>query len=148
MRGLVSWMLSVKKSKCWGAANHLAGIFRQGRSPDRLTFKSWRRGFPTKLVNLGNALKQPADSQLGIEELKLKDSAGRQQQYLPRSRNLLPIKHHWASHSATGLKQHSGATGACFAEAGLMPNWRHANCITNWLKTDGSICLPAPTLNS
>jgi len=63
--------------------------------------------------------------------------AGRQQQYLPRSRNLLPNRHHRASDGATGLKQHSGATGACFAEAGLMPNWRRANCITNWLETDG-----------
>jgi hypothetical protein len=99
-------------------------------------------------VNFGNALKQPADAQLGIEESKLKDSAGRQQQYLPRSRNLLPNRHHRASDGATGLKQHSGATGASFAEAGLMPNWRRANCITNWLKTDGSICLPAPTRNS
>jgi hypothetical protein len=88
-------------------------------------------------VNLGNALKKPADAQLGIEESKLKDSPGQQQQYLPRSRNLLPNKHHRASHSATGLKQHSGATGACFAEAGLVPDWWRANCITNWLKTDG-----------
>jgi len=63
--------------------------------------------------------------------------AGRQQQYLPRSSNLLPNRHDRASDGATGLKQHSGATGACFAEAGLMPNWRRANCITNWLKTDG-----------
>jgi hypothetical protein len=99
-------------------------------------------------VNLGNALKkQPADAQLGIEELKLKDSGGWQQQYLPRSRNLLPNRHYRASEGAIGLKQHSGARGACFAEAGLMPNWRRANCITNWLKTDGSICLPAPARN-
>jgi hypothetical protein len=100
-------------------------------------------------VNFGNALKQPADAQLGIEESKLKDSAGRQQQYLPRSINLLANRHHRASDGAIGLKQHSGATGASFASAkGLMPNWRRANCITNWLKTDGSICLPAPTRNS
>jgi hypothetical protein len=100
-------------------------------------------------VNFGNTLKQPADAQLGIDASKLKDSAGRQQQYLPRSRNLLPNMHHLASDGATGLKQHSGATGASFAWAkGLMPNWRGANCITNWLKTDGSICLPAPARNS
>jgi len=99
-------------------------------------------------VNFGNALKQPADAQLGIEKSKLKNSAGRRLQYLPRSRNLPPNRHHRASDGATGLKQHSGATGACFAEAGLMPNWRRANCITNWLKTDGSICLPARTRNS
>jgi len=99
-------------------------------------------------VNLGNALKQPADAQLGIEESNLKHSAGRQQQYLPRSRNLLPNRHHQGSDGATGLKQHSGATGSCFAEAGLMSNWRRANCITNWLKTDGEICLPAATRNS
>jgi hypothetical protein len=99
-------------------------------------------------VNFGNALKQPADDQLGIEVSKLKDSARRQQQYLPRSRNFLSNRHDRASNGATGLKQHSGATGACFAEAWLMPNWRRANCITNWLKTDGSICLPAPTRNS
>jgi len=98
-------------------------------------------------VNLGKALKQPADAQLGIEESKLKDSAGRRLHYLPRSRNLLPNRHHRASDGATGLKQHSGATGACFAEAGLMPNWPRANCITNWLKTDGYICLPAPARN-
>ena len=82
-------------------------------------------------MNFGNALKQPADAQLGIEESELKDSAGRQQQYLPRLRNLLPNRHPPASDSATGLKQHSGVTGASFAEAGLMPNWRRANCITN-----------------
>jgi hypothetical protein len=100
-------------------------------------------------VNFGNALKQPADAQLGIEESKLQGSVGRQQQYLQRSRNLLPnMLHHRVSDGATGLKQHSGATGACFAEAGLVPNWRRANCITNWLKTDGSICLAAPTRNS
>ncbi|WP_445250643.1 hypothetical protein [Microcoleus sp. OTE_8_concoct_300] len=87
-------------------------------------------------MNFGNALKQPADGQLDIEESKLKDSAGRQQQYLPRSRNLLQYRHHLASDGATGLKQHSGVTEASFAEGRLMPNWWRAYCITNWLKTD------------
>ena len=81
-------------------------------------------------MNFGNALKQPADAQLGIEESKLKDSAGRRLHYLPRSRNLLQNRQHPASDGATGLKQHSGVTGASFA-AGLMPNSRRANCITN-----------------
>ncbi len=65
--------------------------------------------------------------------------AGRRLHYLPRLRNLLPNMHHRASDGATGLKQHSGATGASFAQAGLMPKWRRANCITNWLKT---ACFP------
>jgi hypothetical protein len=95
-----------------------------------IDFQIPEAGFPYKSVNFGNALKQPADAQLGIEESKLKDSAGRQQQYLPRLRNLLPNRHPPPSDGATGLKQHSGVTGACFT-AGLMPNWRRANCITN-----------------
>ncbi len=41
----------------------------------RSTFKSRRLGFPTKSVNLGNALKQPADAQLGIEVSKLKEGS-------------------------------------------------------------------------
>ncbi|MEP6514682.1 hypothetical protein [Microcoleus vaginatus] len=35
--------------------------------------------------------------------------------------------HHPTSDGAIGLKQHSGATGASFAEAGLIPNWRGVN---------------------
>lgn len=107
-------------------------------------------------MNLGNALKQPADAQLGIEESNLKDSGGRQQQYLPRSRNLLPNRHHRASDGSTGLKQHSGATGGCFAAA-LMPNWRRANCITNsarnrrvdlLARTDGKLAVNKSSSNA